>query len=71
MIPFFSASCLVQAPYLVKFTSHNLKVPVPLLCLYFYLQQHKAQPNEKGSSFKALSTDLVSLKSEFAIDPRI
>ena len=24
MIPFFPASCLVQMPYLVKFTSHNL-----------------------------------------------
>ena len=31
MIPFFPVSCLVQAPYLVKFTSCNLKVPVPVL----------------------------------------
>ena len=40
---FFPASCLVQALYLVKFTSR--KVPVPRL--YWYLQQYKAQPNKK------------------------
>jgi len=27
----FPVSCLVKAPYLVKFTSHNLKVLAPVL----------------------------------------
>ena len=46
----FPTSCLVQALYLVKFTSRNFKVPVPVLNkrVYLHLQQYKAQPNEKG-----------------------
>ena len=44
----FPASCLVQAPYLVKFTLRNLKVLVPVLKAFkLYLQQYKVQPNEK------------------------
>ena len=31
------ASCLVQTPYLVKFTSHNLKVPVPALQAFVFV----------------------------------
>ena len=37
---------LLRVPYLVKFTSQNLKVPV--LHLYLHLQQYKAQANVKG-----------------------
>ena len=36
MIPVLPANCLVQAPYVVKFTSRNLKVPV-LLKLYLLI----------------------------------
>ena len=48
MIPFFLASCLVQAPYLVQFTRVILKCPYQYFKrLYLYLQQYKVQPNEK------------------------
>ena len=42
------ASCFVQLLYIVKFTSHNLKVAVPVLHLFLLLQQYKAQGDEKG-----------------------
>ena len=59
MISFFPASCLVQAPYLVKFTLHNLKgIGTLNVCICIYNIRHNLTKRVSFcSSFKALSTD--------------
>ena len=67
MISFFPARCLVQPPYLVKFTSHNLKVPGTgslSVCIGIYdnIRHSLTKRISFCGSFKALSTDTSFIK---------
>ena len=58
----FPPSCLVQAPYLVKFPLRNFNVPLPdtlsiCICIYDNIRYSLAKRISFCSSFKALSTD--------------
>ena len=56
MIPFLPASCLVQAPYLVKFTSPVILKSV-CICIYNTIRYSLTKRISFCSSFKTLSTD--------------
>ena len=72
MISFFPASGLVQPPYLVKFTSHNLNTSSLSVCICIYdsIRYSLTKGVSFCSSFKALSTDTSFIKIG-VIDPRI
>ena len=67
MIPFFPASCLIQVPYLVKFTSRNLKSAGTgtlsvCICIYNNKRHGLMKKVSFCSSFNALSTDTSFIK---------
>ena len=68
----FPTSCLVQAPYLVKFPLSNFKVPLPgtlsiCICIYDNIRYSQRKGYHFVALLKLYLLILVSLKLEFPI----